>query len=134
MLGKGSMGLILDTHALLWMLLADPRLGQRRRKLIEQQAEPVFVSAVSGFEIATKVRIGKLPEAAHIAENFEAIFEEFDYRPLNITLDHCLRAGRLVGDHRDPFDRLIAGQALVEGMSVVSGDEAFKEFGVETVW
>lgn len=132
--GKGSLGLILDTHALLWMLLADPRLGERRRSLIERAKGPVFVSVVSGFEITTKSRIGKLPQADRIAADFEKIFVEFEFKPLGLTLSHCLRAGRLDGEYRDPFDRLIAGQALVEGFSVMTGNAAFREFGVEVVW
>jgi PIN domain nuclease of toxin-antitoxin system len=116
------------------MLLGDTRLGERRRSLIENSAGPVLISVVSGFEVATKTRIRKLPQADRIASDFEKIFDEFEFKPLGLTLAHCLRAGRLDGEHRDPFDRLIAGQALVEGLSVMTDDAAFKAFGVEVVW
>lgn len=128
------MDLILDTHVLLWMLLADERLGQRRRLLLEDGSHQIYVSAVTALEIATKVRIGKLAEARHISGDFSSICRDYDYRELNVTPAHGLRAGRLDGTHKDPFDRLLAAQSLVEKMPLVTSDAAFKEFGVDCVW
>lgn len=134
MLGKASMDLILDTHVLLWMLLADKRLGERQKQVLENRANRLHVSAVSAFEIATKVRIGKLPEAQGISRNFALIKREFDYHELGLTHAHALRGGQMDSPHRDPFDRLLAAQSLVENFPLVTSDPAFKEFGVETVW
>jgi PIN domain nuclease of toxin-antitoxin system len=128
------MDLILDTHVLLWMLLADKRLGERQKQLLESPSNRIHVSAVSAFEIATKVRIGKLPEARGIARDFERICRDFDYLKLDVTEVHGLRGGQLDGRHRDPFDRLLAAQSIVEGMPLVTGDPGFKAFRVETVW
>lgn len=128
------MDLILDTHVLLWMLLADERLGAKQRQLIEDGSHRIHVSAVTAFEIATKVRIGKLPAAQHISEDFSRICRDFDYRELDLTTAHSLRGGQLDGVHKDPFDRLLAAQSLVERMPLVTSDVAFRVFGVETVW
>lgn len=116
------------------MLLADQRMGKRQRKLIEHKSNRIFVSAVTVFEIATKVRIGKLPEAAELSRDFELVCQQFDYQQLGVSHAHARRAGELGGPHRDPFDRLLAGQSLAEGMPLVSSDPAFQGFGVETIW
>ena len=134
MLGKANMDLILDTHVLLWMLLDDPRLKQKQIDLLEDPTNRFFVSAVTAFEIATKVRIGKLPEAREISRNLKRICVDFDYRELTVTHAHGLRGGEMDGAHRDPFDRLLAAQSIVEGMPVMTDDPAFKAFGVETLW
>jgi PIN domain nuclease of toxin-antitoxin system len=115
------------------MLLADRRLGERQRSMIEN-ASQIYVSAVSAFEIATKVRIGKLPEPQAIANSFEQICRDFDYVSLDVTQSHGIRAGQLPGIHRDPFDRLLAAQSIVEGIPLVTSDPVFKSFGVETAW
>ena len=132
--GKASMDLILDTHVLLWMLLADRRLGERQKQLLESGSNRIYVSAVSAFEIATKVRIGKLPEATEIARDFNRICRDFDYLELGVTQEHGLRGGQLEETHRDPFDRLLAAQSLIENMPLVTSDPVFKALGVETVW
>ena len=132
--GKANMDLILDTHVLLWMLLADKRLGERQKQLLESRSNRIHVSSVSAFEIATKVRIGKLPEAREIARDFSRIYQDFDYRELAVTQAHGLRGGQLDGVHRDPFDRLLAAQSLVENVPLVTIDPVFRAFGVETVW
>ena len=128
------MDLILDTHVILWMLLNDLRLKPKQIELLEDPANRFYVSAVSAFEIATKVRIGKLPEAMEISRDFRRICTDFDYRELEITHAHGLRGGEIDGTHRDPFDRLLAAQSLVEGYPLMTNDRLFKEFGVETVW
>jgi PIN domain nuclease of toxin-antitoxin system len=128
------MDLILDTHALLWMLLADTRLGLSQRRLVEDSSNIVHVSAVTAFEIATKVRLGKLPEAASISNSFETVCRDFDYRSLAVTQTHGLMAGRINSSHRDPFDRLLAAQSIVEGMPLLTSDPAFRAMGVQTVW
>jgi PIN domain nuclease of toxin-antitoxin system len=128
------MDLILDTHVILWMLLDDPRLKQRHIEILEDQANRLFVSAVSGYEIASKVRIGKLPEARDISRDFRQICANFAYEELPVSLVHAQRGGEIDGQHRDPFDRLLAAQSLVEGFPLATNDPVFAAFGVETVW
>ncbi|MEX6507659.1 type II toxin-antitoxin system VapC family toxin [Jiella sp. M17.18] len=128
------MRLLLDTHALSWWLFGNRRLPPRVAQLIGGEAEEVFVSAVSAFELATKYRLGKWPEARTLVEGFEALVGAQDFKILPITARHGLHAGLLAGDHRDPFDRLLAAQASLEGLTLVSIDRAFRSLGVSALW
>lgn len=128
------MDILLDTHTLLWMLQDDPRMSLRQFQVLESPENRLFVSAVSAFEIATKARIGKLRLAMPAAELIHHVLTELSYLPLAVSHSHGCRAGALPGPHRDPFDRLLAAQALEEGMPLMTSDAAFRAFGVETVW
>ena len=128
------MSLLLDTHTFVWWVVNDPRLSQRARAALVEPSAVCFVSAVSAFEIANKVRIGKFPAAAEIAQNMNRILEANSFTPLPVTIEHCLLAGRMDGVHRDPFDRLLAAQSLIEQIPLVTIDAEFRAFGVETVW
>ena len=116
------------------MLLNDPRLKPRQLQVLENPENRIHVSAVSAFEIATKVRIGKLFAAADIAAEFEQIFHDFNYLPLAVSHVHGVRAGMLPGVHRDPFDRILAAQSIVEDMPILTGDGAISELGARVVW
>ena len=128
------MSVLLDTHALIWWVIGDPRLSRKARAAIEDGAEQCFVSAVTAFEIANKVRIGKLPAVAEIARNMDRIMRENSFSPLAVTVEHSLLGGSMDGSHRDLFDRLLAAQSIVGGMPLVTADQVFREFGVETIW
>ena len=128
------MKLLLDTHALSWWLFGSRRIPPRVSKLIGGDAEMVFVSAVSAFELATKFRLGKWPEARPLVEAFDALVGAQGFEILPITVRHSLRAGLLAGDHRDPFDRLLAAQASLEGLNLVSVDHAFGSLGIVPLW
>ena len=126
------MRILFDSHALVWFLLGDPRLPLRVREVLKE-AE-MFISAVSAWEIATKVARGKWPDANRIAVDFDEVLATDAYTPLPITIQHARVAGFLPGRHRDPFDRMLAAQAQVEGVTLVSGDPAFEILGVPAMW
>jgi PIN domain nuclease of toxin-antitoxin system len=128
------MGALLDTHALIWWVEGDDRITARLRQLLGSPQEDVFVSAATAWEIATKVRIGKLQLAEEFLQNFLDAVEALGFRPLPISLRHGYEAGRLPGPHRDPFDRMLAAQALAEDLVLVSADPAFNALGVSTFW
>jgi PIN domain nuclease of toxin-antitoxin system len=125
---------LVDTHALLWWFDGDPKLSTAARKTIDDKANAVLVSAASAWEIATKARIGKLPRALPIARRLPDALEEQGFEPLPVTVLHGHRAGWLSGDHKDPFDRILAAQALIEDLAVITNDSKLKSFGVRTVW
>jgi len=104
------MNLLLDTHALLWVLLEDQRLTRGTALAIVDTRNTIFVSSISGLEVATKVRISKLPEASHLVRDFANLCSDFDFRQVPVTLAHSVLAGSLPGEHRDPFDRVLAAQ------------------------
>ena len=128
------MRLLLDTHALIWWLAGDRTLPDRAIKAIDDAANEVIVSAVSAFEVSTKYRLGKLPEAADLAQDFEAARERQGFKPLCISIVHAARAGALAGIHKDPFDRLLVAQALTENLILVSNEVLFDQFGVSRLW
>jgi PIN domain nuclease of toxin-antitoxin system len=125
---------LLDTHALLWWFLNDPQLSGRARKFLSDPANVVLVSAATAWEIATKVRIGKLPSATQLAFDLPEYIEQAGFGLLAISVEHGLRAGLLTGSHRDPFDRMLVAQAQSESMPIVSSDSAFDAFGVLRIW
>jgi PIN domain nuclease of toxin-antitoxin system len=127
------MRVLLDTHALLWWLDGNTRLSKKARAAIVNPANTVFVSAASAWEITTKARLGKLPGAVAVAADIVGIVAAQSFTPLDITLLHAQRAGRLVGSHRDPFDRMLIAQAQIEDLMVVSSDNVFDAYGVERI-
>lgn len=128
------MRLLLDTHALLWWLLGDPRLPVHAREAIGDEANTVYVSAASAWEVATKVRIGKLVGAESLAQDFALRIEEEGFLPLPVSVEHAQRAGSLAGSHRDPFDRMLVAQAQAENLILVSNEEVFDQYGVTRLW
>lgn len=126
--------LLLDTHALLWWLDGNHNLSRPARQAIGEAHRLVFVSAASAWEIATKVRIGKLPGAVYVAENLAQILEDQAFRQLPMGVEHARRAGLLPGAHRDPFDRMLIAQAQLEGLVLVSNESLFDRFGVQRLW
>lgn len=128
------MRLLLDTHAFLWWLDGDRRLSRRARGLIANETNEIFVSAASAWEISTKARFGKLPGAVDVAADVSGCVAGQGFIALDITIVHAQRAGRLAGDHRDPFDRMLIAQAQLEDLPIASDDEVFDNYGVTRIW
>jgi PIN domain nuclease of toxin-antitoxin system len=125
---------LLDTHALLWAALSAGRLSSKAASVIADVDTVALVSAATIWEIATKVRLGKLPGAERLEAKLLEELREAGYELLPITPEVALRAGRLVGAHGDPFDRMIAAQALAEDIRVISADPQLDSFGVKRIW
>ncbi len=127
------MKLLLDTHALLWWATLHKGLSPRAKKAIGAKDGEVYVSAASSWEIAIKVRIGKL-EWPPSAGSVSAYVVGQGFRALPISLDHAERAGQLGIAHRDPFDRMLIAQAQAEDMWLVSNETVFDAAGVRRYW
>ena len=125
---------LLDTHALLWWFADDPELTKAARKIIAATNNAIFVSAASAWEIATKVRLGKLSTAADLVASFPAHLDREGFQTLAISADHAIRAGLLPGPHRDPFDRMLIAQAQAESMPIVSNEVLFDSYGIRRIW
>lgn len=126
---------LLDTHVTLWALTEPARLGQTARAVIEDRSSRLVVSAVSAWEIATKHRLGKLPQADALLGAYGKHLDRLGVVRLPVTEDHALLAGRLEWIHRDPFDRMLAAQAMIESLVIITGDPAFADCrGVPTLW
>lgn len=128
------MRVLLDTHTLIWSVFSQPQLSERAKQILLDGEATKFVSAATAWEIATKVRLGKMEEARVLFEEFEQTLQIAGYVPLPVTVEHALRAGSLAAVHKDPFDRMLAAQALTENILVLSMDDALDAFGVRRVW
>lgn len=125
---------LLDTHTLIWWLLDLSQLKTTGRTILSSQDSDVFVSAGSVWEIATKWRIGKLREIVDPQVQIPDLMRRNGFHSLPVTDAHAMRAGLLEGEHRDPFDRIIAAQALCEEMIVISRDPKIAAFGCAVMW
>lgn len=130
----GPVSLLLDTHALLWWIVNDPKLPAKARGLIADPDNTVFVSSASAWEITTKHRNGKLPRVGDVPDRLEDYVRRAGFGLLPITFAQAAASGRLPGPHKDPFDRLLIAQSLSEGFPVVTLDAVFARYGAETVW
>ena len=128
------MPLLLDTHAFLWWLDGDPKLSARARTAISADPTEVQVSAATAWELATKARIGKLPQALDVAADVAGCLAREGFHPLSVTIEHGQRAGALPGPLRDPFDRMLIAQAILEDLRLVSIEHAFDAYGVLRLW
>jgi PIN domain nuclease of toxin-antitoxin system len=128
------MRLLLDTHALIWWMSGEAGLSRAAEAAIREGGNKVFVSAVSAYEIALKHGMGRLPQAAPLAERFETEVELEGFDILPITPREASQAGRMDNAHRDPFDRLLIAQGLLNELTLVSNERLFDSFGVARIW
>ena len=126
--------MLLDTHTFLWWLSDSARLSAPARRAIEADADTIFVSAASAWEITTKHRIGKLAQAGAVALDVTGSIAGQGFEELAITVDDASRAGQLPGPHRDPFDRMLIAQALARNLAIVSVDRVFDGYGARRLW
>ena len=125
--------MILDTHIFLWWLFDDPKLPQKIRRQLEDCEFKAFVRAASIWEITTKFRLGKLPEATSIAKNPVHWIDRAGFTPLAITPEQAQLAGAWEMAHRDPFDRMLAAQAYLEKTPLATIDQAFNNFPINLI-
>ena len=128
------MRLLLDTHAFIWWLAGEEALSTAARSAIAETETDVFVSAASAWEIATKFRIGKLPGVAAIVSDIAGVIADQSFLELPVGVRHAQVGGALPGPHRDPFDRMLIAQALLEDLALVSNETTFDAYGVKRLW
>jgi PIN domain nuclease of toxin-antitoxin system len=130
-----GVSVLLDTHVLLWALLSPGRLSARALALLKDPATTVLVSPVSALEIATKHRLGKLAGVEPVIMGYAAHLATLGARELPLLSSHALAAELFAVPHRDPFDRLLAAQAITEGLPLLSGDAMMAQFpGLVISW
>jgi len=127
------MRILLDSHAFFWWAVDDRRFSRAARDAMTGGAD-VYVSSVVAWEISGKVRSGRWPEAEALANRFFETVSHYRLLPLPITLEHAHLAGSLPAQHRDPFDRMLAAQAMTEEMPLATADPAFEQFDVQMLW
>ncbi len=125
---------LLDTHAFLWWLFDDPKLSQPVRGLLSHRDNHIFVSSASAWEIATKHRLGKLHAASLLVKDINGYVVKAGFESLAITIAHAQHAGSWPSPHRDPFDRMLAAQAALESLVLITCDSALVDMEVPCFW
>ncbi len=129
-----SRGLLLDTHTLLWYSVDPQRLPDRVLSLV-RRSQTIYVSAVTAWEMSIKFRLGKLPQAATLIDNYHLRLAQYGFGELSFTGVHALRDRDLSHNHKDPFDRALVAQAVTEDLAIVSSDPQLAAFSeVVVVW
>jgi len=119
--------ILLDTHALIWVLEDNPTLSEKAKNAITNGKNVVFISAATVWEMSIKQSMGKL----NVPDNLEEEIELLRFTPLDITFEHAKLAGQLPSIHKDPFDRMLIAQAKVESLTLVSRDRIIKQYDVK---
>ena len=127
------MSLILDTHVFFWWITDDPRLEGRHRLAIDKRDGDIYVSAVTAWEIAIKVKLGKWPEAQVLLPDLHQKVAAEGFAVLDLTLAQAERAGLLELVHKDPFDRMLAAQSLALDVPIATSDAAMAQLGCRVV-
>ena len=131
----GTVGYLLDTHTFLWATHDETKLSPAAEKAIKGKNSRIYISAVSAYEIMNKYRLGKLPEYAYLAINYLDVLHEFGADELSINMHHTHFAGKFDWSHRDPFDRLLAAQAYLDNLVLITNDPAFDSLPwLNSVW
>ncbi len=132
--GGRRVRVLLDTCTVIWASLSPKSLTAKARRIIADKNNVILVSAASAWEIATKVRLGKLPGVERLERDYLDAINDAGYTTLAIDTESALRAGRLTSAHRDPFDRMIAAQAIGLDIPVLSPDSLLDGFGARRIW
>ena len=124
---------LLDTHTLLWFLQDDPQLPERVSNEITNIDNKCYLSIASLWEIAIKINLGKL-SIKFPFEKFASFLSDNDIELLPIAFDHLIQLSSLEQHHRDPFDRIIIAQGMVENLTILTKDEYFSDYLIKTAW
>ncbi|MBM3745347.1 MAG: type II toxin-antitoxin system VapC family toxin [Acidobacteria bacterium] len=125
---------LLDTHVFLWWTLDDPRLPKRVRRFVQDPANALVFSVASAWELAIKAQLRKLTLPDRVEQFIQEQLDLNAILPLPVQLEHALQVAELPAHHRDPFDRLLIAQSLVERLPMITGDPFIARYQVETIW
>jgi len=128
------MRLLIDTHTFLWFIMGNSKLSLKARALIEEEGNEKLLSTASLWEMAIKISLGKLSFAEPFSELIPQQIEINGIKLLNIGINHLSRLTSLPFHHRDPFDRLLVAQCIVERLPLASADSVFDDYPVERIW
>jgi PIN domain nuclease of toxin-antitoxin system len=125
---------LLDTHAFIWWVNDDPSLTHAAKSVISDSTNEIFFSAVSTWEMAIKIALGKLTLAMPLNSFVQDQILQYQFKPLLVGYEHTYRVQFLPQHHKDPFDRLLIAQALTEDLVILTVDPQFPQYGVQVAW
>ena len=125
---------LVDTHVFLWAVRSPDEVSDRARKILADPKAKLLISIIVPWEIAIKSAIGKLKGVGEILDNFEGLMSAGGYQILETSTKQAIESGRLPLHHKDPFDRLLAAQALDLRVTIISSDDVFDRYGVKRIW
>jgi PIN domain nuclease of toxin-antitoxin system len=127
------MDFLLDTNAFLWFSEDNPKLSPTAKKYIEDPNNYCYMSIASLWEISIKISLNKINLKISF-EKFFRLIEDNGFKVLPITFEHTLQVSKLIFHHKDPFDRLIISQAIVEDVPIITSDEIFNSYKIKCIW
>ena len=128
------MRVLVDTHTFIWDILDDPRSSRKARQILSSDTNELVFSLVSLWEIAIKIKTGKLNTIGSSVAYLRDEMEVYGMELLPIRYEHILQLESLPHHHSDPFDRLLIAQAATESLPILTADEKFKQYGVKVIW
>lgn len=128
------MRVLLDTHAFLWWINEDTRMSERTTEIFSDGDNELLFSAASSWEMAIKIGLGKLRVSGEFGSYLSRCLAENAMEVLPVSFAHTVGVARLPHHHRDPFDRILVAQALIEEIPIVSADDSISRYPVETIW
>ncbi len=128
------MKFLLDTHVFLWWITESPKLSPRATEIISDGENEIYISAASGWEIAIKAKLGRLDMPEHPEDYIPEQIRRNGFLVLPISMDHALFVFNLPDYHKDPFDRLLISQGLLEGLPILSADAEIGRYNLQVVW
>jgi len=125
---------LLDTHAFLWFVLDDKRISANAKSIIKDSKNEIFFSAASAWEMAIKKKLNRLKIKGNLEPFIIKQLSANNFIPMSITISHATYTERLPQFHKDPFDRIIIAQSILESLQLISKDEDVKKYKVATIW
>ena len=125
---------LLDTHAFLWFVIDDKRISTNAKSIIKDSKNEIFFSAASAWEMAIKIKLNRLKIKGNLESFIIEQLSANNILPLSITISHSLYTERLPQFHKDPFDRIIIAQSIVENLQLISADKDIRKYNLKLVW
>ncbi len=128
------MAYLLDTHVLLWFSSGDRLLSEKAKSIIENGENEIYLSSISVWELSIKARLGKLRLKKDLKQFITENIVEYSIIQLPVNIAHALEISKLPDIHKDPFDRMLIAQSLVEDLTIITSDEFISRYDVNTIW
>ncbi len=128
------MNYLLDTHTFLWFIYDNPRISKKSLSILRNPRNDIYLSSTVAWEIAIKENIGKIKIHTSLNDLITQSLEAYNFITLPISFAHAIKVGTLPSIHRDPFDRILVAQAMVENLTILTSDPFIIKYKVKTAW